>query len=319
MPPLTPAHLGGRVVIRMNAGKIDGRERFTDVLGDLVEISDRSLVLRRDDGTRETIPADAIVAAKPVPPRPVKYSEIAALERIAADHWPAPDTEWLGGWLLRAAAGWTRRANTALPLGDPGMPIKDAVARVGDWYGERGLLPGFSVPLPLSRGVGEHLRETGWTEEVRVEVRTLALDDWTPSARPDLPPVRIDPAPSMEALSLVSARRGELPQVALTILGGPSRTGFASLRLDGAIAAIGRGVVSEGQLGLSLIEVAEHARRRGLGAYMMGALLEWGREQGAGRAYLQVETGNTAAMTMYDRLGFTVHHTYEVFSAARSR
>lgn len=310
MPPLTPSHLGGRVVIRVNAGLIDGRERFTDVLGELVEISDRSLVVRRDDGTRETISAEVVVAAKPVPPRPVKYSEIAALERIGADHWPAPDTEWLGGWLLRAASGWTKRANTALPLGDPGMPLKDAVARVGDWYGERGLPPAFAVPLPLSRGVGELLRETGWVEQARVEVRTRSLGDWTPVSRPDLPPVRVDPGPSLEALSLVSARRGELPQVALTVLGGPAKTGFAVLKLDGEVAAFGRGAVSEGWLGLSLVEVAGHARRRGLGTYLMGALMEWGREQGADRAYLQVEEENTAALAMYDRLGFAVHHTY---------
>ncbi|WP_285667423.1 GNAT family N-acetyltransferase [Actinorhabdospora filicis] len=289
---------------------IEGRERFTDVLGELVEISDRSLVVRRDDGSRETISAEVVVAAKPVPPRPVKYSEIAALERVGADHWPAPDTEWLGGWLLRAASGWTRRGNSALPLGDPGMPLKDAVARVGDWYGARGLPPAFAVPLPLSRGVGELLRETGWEEQVRVEVRTRALADWVSAARPDLPPVRIDSAPSMDALSLVSARRGELPQVALTILGGPPKTGFAILRLDDAVAAIGRGVVSEGWLGLSLIDVAVDARRRGLGTYIMGALMEWGRELGAERAYLQVEDTNAAALAMYDRLGFTVHHTY---------
>ena len=45
---------------------------------------------------------------------------IEALERAAARHWQAPETERLGEWLLRAAAGFTGRANSALPLGDPG-------------------------------------------------------------------------------------------------------------------------------------------------------------------------------------------------------
>ena len=49
------------------------------------------------------------------------------LERAAALHWQAPETEPLGEWRLRAAAGFTGRANSALPLGDPGLPLPEAV------------------------------------------------------------------------------------------------------------------------------------------------------------------------------------------------
>jgi hypothetical protein len=60
--------------------------------------------------------------------------EIDHLERAAAQHWQAPETQRLGEWLLRAAQGFTGRANSALPLGDPGMPLPEAVAAVTDWY-----------------------------------------------------------------------------------------------------------------------------------------------------------------------------------------
>src|ERR1043165_3287905 len=163
MPLLTAEHVGGRVVIRLNAGVRDGRERLTDVLGELLEISDRSLLIRRDDGTDLKIDIEAVVAAKPVPPRPVRYSAIAKLERIASAHWPAPDTAELGDWLLRAADGWTYRANTALAVGEPGMPDGDAIGEVEDWYRRRGLIPAFSVPLPSMRRFGAELEELGWT------------------------------------------------------------------------------------------------------------------------------------------------------------
>jgi len=39
---------------------------------------------------------------------------IGELEAIAAKGWRAPDEERLGGWLLRAAQGFTGRANGAL-------------------------------------------------------------------------------------------------------------------------------------------------------------------------------------------------------------
>ena len=53
------------------------------------------------------------------------------LERVAAAHWRGTEEEWLGEWLLRAADGFTGRANSALPLGDPGLPLDDG-ARLRD-------------------------------------------------------------------------------------------------------------------------------------------------------------------------------------------
>jgi len=55
------------------------------------------------------------------------------LERAAALHWQAPDVEPLGDWVLRAAEGFTGRANSALPLGDPSLPLAEAVTAAGDW------------------------------------------------------------------------------------------------------------------------------------------------------------------------------------------
>ena len=88
-------------------------------------------------------------------PRP---SDIEDLERAAALHWQAPEPERLGDWLLRAAEGFTGRANSALPLGDPGVPLPEAVAAVAglvppprpapDDRRAQGPAPGRSVPVP---------------------------------------------------------------------------------------------------------------------------------------------------------------------------
>lgn len=42
---------------------------------------------------------------------------IIELERTAAAHWRGTEEQWLGDWLLRAAEGFTGRANSVLPLG----------------------------------------------------------------------------------------------------------------------------------------------------------------------------------------------------------
>ena len=52
------------------------------------------------------------------------------------------ESERLGDWELRAASGFTRRANSVLPLGDPRLPLDEALDAVRRWYGDRGLPAG---------------------------------------------------------------------------------------------------------------------------------------------------------------------------------
>ena len=78
--------------------------------------------------------------------------EIVALERVAAQHWRGTEEEWLGGWLLRAAEGFTGRANSVLPLADPGLPLDDALDAVTRWYAARGLPPMIVIPRPPGAG-----------------------------------------------------------------------------------------------------------------------------------------------------------------------
>lgn len=78
---------------------------------------------------------------------------IQALERDAARHWQAPDTEPLGEWLLRAAGGFTGRANSALPQGAAPDHLETHLNERG-WLPRSG--PAFvmvvdAADLPLSR------------------------------------------------------------------------------------------------------------------------------------------------------------------------
>jgi len=75
-----------------------------------------------------------------------RVESITELEHIAARHWRGTEEERLGGWLLRAADGFTGRANSALPLGDPGMPFDAALATVTRWYRARALPPMIVIP-----------------------------------------------------------------------------------------------------------------------------------------------------------------------------
>jgi N-acetylglutamate synthase len=306
---LGPQDVGHRVVVRRIVGLRDNRPVFTDVLGELVEFSETHLTVRAATQPIQ-IPTGEISRAKRVPDRR-RLTATESLERVAAAGWPAPDSEWLGGWLLRAADGWSNRGNSALAVGDPGRGLPETVDAVEAWYRARDLPPKIAVPAPVGRRVTAELERRGWTaQQPGTLVQTAALADIpTPSA----PAVRLDVEPGPGWLDAVARRKGGLPDAARHVLTAVAEVRFAGVYGDsGSPIALARGVVADDGrwLGLSLVEVAPGQRRRGLAQAVSAALARWAEGLGAQRAYLQVEEDNAAALALYARLGFTTHHAY---------
>jgi N-acetylglutamate synthase len=238
------------------------------------------------------------------------------LERVAALSWRAPEEERLADWLLRSADGFTGRANSALALGDPGMPAEQALDRVRAWYQDRGLPAMISLPYPVG---GPHrnpldvlLDRRGWT--VRPGAATvmvgradaLTVDPLT--GEPDR--VEIDAYPDEGWLGRYHYRGQQLPAVAIRLLTSAAWQGFASVRSGGETIAIGRVAVAGGWAGLTAIEVGPRYRRRGLAAAVTTALAAAATKEGATQLYLQVEDDNEAARALYRKIGFTDHHGY---------
>jgi N-acetylglutamate synthase len=306
--PVGHPALGAKVVVRRVVGDGAGPVRHADVVGILVEAGPESLAVRRRDGSVVEIARSAVGVIKSVEAAP---RDVLALEEVAAAGWPAPDTRWLGRWLLRAGEGWTGRANSVLPLGEPGIPLDRALGEVTGWYAERGLPARFTIPTPARELLGAALVARGWTPYNPTEVRTADVG----VALRTLPRLDVESGvgavPTDEWLALYHYRGGAaVPPVAHRILAGARDPGFVVLRDGGRPVAIGRGTVDDGWVGIAAVEVDPAHRRRGLGTAVMRALLEWGAGRGATSAYLQVAEENTGARALYDRLGFTRHHGY---------
>jgi ribosomal protein S18 acetylase RimI-like enzyme len=307
-------------VVRRRAGAgPSGRPLATDVLGVLLTLGpDGDLTVRTEDGATHAVAGPDVVAAKRIGPRPARYSEIAALEHAADRAWPAPVHERLGDWYLRAAEGFTNRANSALPVGDPGRPLDAAIDACVAWYGGHGLVPRITVPLPLARPVAAALAGRGWFAQPRVLVQTAPLAPAEPDA---LAGVLLTATPTPELLASVAGRKAGLPASAVDLLAGrgpgrdPVEVRYAEVRAgDGTLLAHARGAVVGPWLHVALVETAPAARRRGLARLVSLALFAWGVGRGAGRAVLQVEEHNTAAVDLYAGLGFTTHHTYVTYA-----
>ncbi len=243
---------------------------------------------------------------------PAALADIHRLEAVAALGWPAPDTARLGGWLLRAAQGWTGRGNSVLPLDPPDRPVPEAIDAVERWYADRDLPPRFQVPLPLCAELDATLAERGWRAYNPTLVRVAAVDAVAAlPPEPDLPPVTLQARPTPQWLAAYHYRGGGgLPAVAVQVMLAAADPVFASVTVDGTVAGIARAVVDEGWCGVTAVETVHGFRRRGIGRHLMAAVAGWAAGRGAGLIYLQVAEENTAAQAMYDRLLFAVHHRY---------
>ena len=178
--PLDRLRVGMRAVVRHRLD--DG---LSDALGEVVAMDDSSVSVATRRGVR-VVPREAVVAAKEVPPAPSRRGaphlapSMSDLQRVMVEGWPPTERAALGGWMLRAAGGFTGRANSVLPLGDPGLPLPEAVLAAERWYAERQLRPLFSLYGPEGFAVGDDALGTlltgrGYTDVNRSVVMTASV------------------------------------------------------------------------------------------------------------------------------------------------
>jgi GNAT superfamily N-acetyltransferase len=288
----TNGRVGSRVSLRYRLH--DGStEAFTDVVGHLEALTPVVVVRTKSDGRVEIAPAD-VVSVRELSHAPVRNSEIRAVEHAAALAWPGTEQHWLDGWLLRAGGGATMRANSAAPL-DFSADLT-ALPGITAWYAERGLPPWLALPERLLPVRAAGVRPS------RVLTREL-------SGGPDVV------LPSGLDDRWLQIYGGDVPVEVLTaVVDGD--VAFASV----ADAAVGRVALTSAPdgirwAGLSTVTVLEARRGRGHARAVCDTLLAWAANHGAGHAYVQVLDDNVPAMTLYESMGFRLHHRYRYVAA----
>ncbi|HET7432007.1 MAG TPA: GNAT family N-acetyltransferase [Nocardioides sp.] len=296
---LGPHVVGRRVVVRrLVPGETgpSGGPAMTDVLGTCLAWDAAVCVVAPESGPPVTIPLTEIVTGKPVPPRGSVRQRVSAHEAEvrALPLWTAPTTEPLGEWLLRVVTGErgrrSRRANSCLAVGDPGLPLETAAARVTAFYAGHGR-PAL-VQVAAGSPVEDALLAQGWTM---------------------LEPVD---APYLVGSLVMSLRAAGSDEGVETTLDGTRA--LATLTVDGVEVGRGRAELNGDWLGVHGLEVAEAYRRHGIGRRLMAGLLEAGAEQGASTVWLEVDRDNTAAWMLYAGLGLREHHLCRYLAAPAS-
>ncbi|MFD9614220.1 GNAT family N-acetyltransferase [Streptomyces sp. NPDC004290] len=321
---ITSADVGKRVSVRYVTDSAEVGGRFTDAVGVLTSWDAGVLLITRKSGEGVRIAESSLAAGKVVPAAPARRRGPSAtfpeLARATARAWRPVESEALGEWTLRAADGFTRRANSVLPLGDPGLPVADALTHVRAWYAARGL-PAYVQTSTGAEGTQEllcaELDRHGWRREVSAEVRIGAL---APIGDLDADVSAVRLSRTLDEAWLRRYQRFEEPGPAvLSVLASGPSVWFASVAGTGEVpAAIGRCVVDGRWAGFMAVEVDPGQRRRGLATAVMTALARRALDEGASAAWLQVEADNDGARALYDGMGFAPHHHYHHYRWAEA-
>ena len=310
MSGLSARDIGHRVVVRH---RLPGGQ-LTDVLGVLQAYAEDSLVVRHADSTLHEVRIEAVSAAKPIPPMPLRPVDVEQLFLTTALGRPAVETSYVGQWLLRASSGWTGRANSLLPAGDPEMPVADALKHAEAFYEERGLPP--LALVRLDSPLAEELRELGW-RDARPEQADVLVLHATLDLVNGAPAYEVTVTDKPDAAWYEAAFEEEVPAPAPAVMEGAPKTAFASVQLDGQVVAVGRGSMTGHWIGVDAVRVLPEYRRRGLATAVLQGLTRWAGPQGGRRSYLEVVEDNVAALTTYTNLGYAVAYKYRYLTNQR--
>ncbi len=297
------SHVGSRVSMRLR----EPSGGYRDILG----ILETPSAIRRRSGALIEFNSNDIWAWRLVPQVIPKAgtgapfsSRVQELERAIEKTWPAGEITDQAGWRFRSNGGVTNRANSIRPLGLPPYGLTDvdldeAIELALQYYKDRGLPPVIHISLPHFQDLDTYLEDLGWqitieshvmvadTEDIPIiESADFALHTWESP---------VDEWAQVQGVNLSSEIMARYPST------------YVGLAKDGVVVAVGRISQYEDWAVITRLFVLPEYRGQGVGAALVSALV---RQVNVKKLALQVSTDNAAAIALYQRLKFRVHHNY---------
>lgn len=235
------------------------------------------------------------------------------LEELAANAWPGLHTALVDGWVVRFAEGFSRRANSVLPLQAGRSPLEERIGRCEALFRGRGMDPVFKLyPEAEPGGLDGELERRGYTKQACTSVMVLeSLDRLCPDLPGDLELTLTeeltDPWFGVYGADHVGANLPVARAIMEHIV--PERR-FVLLSRDGVPAACALAVMEDGWAGIFDVVVRKDLRGHGLGRLVMERTLAVSGELGARRSYLQVMDENRTAVNLYRSMGYRAAYPY---------
>ncbi|MEP7156578.1 MAG: GNAT family N-acetyltransferase [Betaproteobacteria bacterium] len=243
-------------------------------------------------------------------------SLLSRLEELTLNTSPALHQCLYDGWVLRASGTDTRRANSVTALQPSMLPIEEKIAFSEAWYRAYGQQAIFRLTEMFSPPeLDDLLARRGYTREVETYMMTFDLAKGIRAGDYELPQgAKVVERDAAQGLDDVHRMKAVTPEQHARDLQRQSlwrgEQIFLSLKTINGVASTGMARLEAGHVGIFNMRTASKARDKGYATMLVAYLLAWGVEQGATKAFLQVDMANDAAISVYRKFGFEPAYTY---------
>ncbi len=234
-----------------------------------------------------------------------------------AKSWPSTHQETVGGWLVRANGGTTRRANSALATATD--DLSSTLDAVEAFYAER---QARTLILASEATAPDHLtEELERRSYVATALTNVMSADATAALTAGGPPpehmVRTTEALTDEWFDLFWSTRDQATVSADAYrftLTAPPQAVFATAHVKRVAVAVGQAVVWDDAAVIQCMVTRSDFRRQGLAAALMHGLASACVSRGVRRLELGVLADNPNAIALYERAGFATNYRYQYFA-----
>ncbi len=225
------------------------------------------------------------------------------MERAHVLAWPALRTATVDGWLWRSSGGGSQRANSVSTIDFTGDDVERAIADVEARYDALGAAVRFQTyDETMPSDLPSILRRRGYRETEQT-VTMIRRND--PVTAPSGVERHDRPWPDWERVYFSTTTENRRAVNARILAGVPAPRMFLGYRgVATALCVVGFGCAV-----VECVATRQDARRQGAARAVMTGLLAWAAEQDADLVGLQVVASNSAAVRLYEALGFVAAAT----------
>jgi len=237
---------------------------------------------------------------------------IQKIEELSMNALPALQTTVYDGWVLRFADGYTKRANSINPIYFSTEELNSKIENAEKMYRKKNLKIVYKLTEQVSpENLDRTLEINGYFIDGLTSVQVLSLKDKSVKIGHKVTvydTLQDKWFKSFCELNNISEKdQLTLKQILNNII---PKSCYFLLSDDDEILACGMCVLESDYIGLFDIVTREEYRNRGYGSILIHNILQWGKDNGAKYAYLQVMLNNAPALKLYSKLGFKEIYRY---------